>query len=79
MKYPEKNWIRSLTFCKTYDGCIGARMTGAGFGGCAIALIKKNQFEDYSIKLSAYYKKEIGYAPETFVSVAENGVCEIIS
>ena len=26
-----------VEFCKTYEDCIGARMTGAGFGGCAIA------------------------------------------
>lgn len=30
-----------VDFCRTYKDCIGARMTGAGFGGCAIALIKK--------------------------------------
>lgn len=68
-----------VDFCKSYDGCIGARMTGAGFGGCAIALIKKNQVEDFELKLSDYYKKEIGYAPEIFVSDAGDGVCEIKS
>ncbi len=40
-----------VDFCKTYSNCIGARMTGAGFGGCAIALVKKNSFDDFAAKL----------------------------
>ena len=48
-----------IDFCKNYDGCIGARMTGAGFGGCAIALIKKNQVEEFEVKLKEYYKKKL--------------------
>ena len=52
-----------VEFCKTYEDCIGARMTGAGFGGCAIALVKKNKFEDFSSKITTYYEKKIGYKP----------------
>src|SRR5678810_1160463 len=52
-----------VEFCKTYEDCIGARMTGAGFGGCAIALVKKNKFEDFSSKINAYYEEKIGYKP----------------
>lgn len=66
-----------VDFCKTYDGCIGARMTGAGFGGCAIALVKRKSFEDFAEKLSAYYENKIGYAPETFASEIGEGVREI--
>jgi galactokinase len=63
-----------VEFCKTYNGCIGARMTGAGFGGCAIALVKKDQFEDFSGKLITYYKNKIGYEPEVFASDIGDGV-----
>lgn len=66
-----------VEFCKTYGSCIGARMTGAGFGGCAIALVKKMALEDFRIKLISYYKNEIGYEPEVFASEAEDGVKEI--
>jgi galactokinase len=66
-----------VEFCKSFDGCIGARMTGAGFGGCAIALIKKNRLKDFTTKVDDYYKKEIGYSPGVFVSDARDGVCEI--
>ena len=61
-------------FCKTYSNCIGARMTGAGFGGCAIALVKKNSFDDFSEKLITYYKDRVGYEPEVFASVIGDGV-----
>jgi galactokinase len=61
-----------------HEECIGARMTGAGFGGCAIALIKTNKVKDFSSDLSAHYQKKIGYAPGIFVSGAEDGVREIV-
>jgi len=66
-----------VEFCKTYDDCIGARMTGAGFGGCAIALVKKNKFEDFSLKITEYYNERIGYKPEIFASEIGDGVKEL--
>ena len=66
-----------IEFCKTYPGCIGARMTGAGFGGCAIALVKQKSFNDFTDKISGYYKEKIGYEPKVFSSLAEDGVREI--
>lgn len=66
-----------VEFSKDYPGCIGARMTGAGFGGCAIALIKKDRFTDYEDKLSVYYNNKIGYKPEVFASEPTEGVREI--
>lgn len=63
-----------VDFCRTYNDCIGARMTGAGFGGCAIALVKQSSFDDFSFKLISYYKEKIGYVPEVFASVIGDGV-----
>jgi galactokinase len=68
-----------VEFCKTYNGIIGARMTGAGFGGCAIALVKKDQLDDFAAKLAIYYKNKIGYEPEVFASEIGDGVREICS
>ena len=68
-----------VEFCKTYDDCIGARMTGAGFGGCAIALVKKNSFEDFSSKIIEYYNEKIGYNPDVFASEIGDGVKEMTS
>ncbi|MEP7372947.1 MAG: galactokinase [Chitinophagaceae bacterium] len=66
-----------VEFCKTYSDCIGARMTGAGFGGCAIALVKRNVFDDFASKLICHYKERIGYKPEVFASVIGDGVKEL--
>jgi galactokinase len=66
-----------IDFCKEHEECIGARMTGAGFGGCAIALVKTNKVNDFSNDLSSHYQNEIGYAPGIFVSGAEDGVREV--
>jgi galactokinase len=66
-----------VEFAKTYKECIGARMTGAGFGGCAIALVRKNNYDDFSSKMIENYTKKIGYSPEVFASEIGNGVSEL--
>jgi galactokinase len=63
-----------IDFCRTYEGCVGARMTGAGFGGCAIALIMKNRVIEFTENLTQYYKEKIGYSPEIFASATGDGV-----
>ncbi len=67
-----------VDFCRTYEGCIGARMTGAGFGGCAIALVEKDRFDEFSEQIKAYYTDKIGYPPGVFSSVIAEGVRTIV-
>lgn len=66
-----------VEFCLGYPEVTGARMTGAGFGGCAIALVKKDYFEDFSSKITAYYTEKIGYAPSVYSSEIGDGVKEV--
>ncbi len=66
-----------VDFCKTFNGCLGARMTGAGFGGSAIALIKKERLKDFIAELTDEYKNKIGYAPNVFASDIGNGVMKV--
>lgn len=63
-----------VEFCHDFKGCIGARMTGAGFGGCAIALVKKERFTEFSNELIPFYTERIGYAPEVMASEIGDGV-----
>ncbi len=58
-------------------GCIGARMTGAGFGGCAIALVHKDNVEDFINKVGTEYKKVVGYEGGFFGCSSGDGVREI--
>ncbi len=66
-----------VDFCKQYPAVTGARMTGAGFGGCAIALVKKASFDDFSTKIIDYYTSKIGYAPSVYSSEIGTGVVEL--
>jgi len=66
-----------VEFSATYPAVTGARMTGAGFGGCAIAILKKGQEDDYREKLTAFYVARIGYAPEVYVSEIGSGATTI--
>ncbi|WP_231459628.1 MULTISPECIES: galactokinase [unclassified Pedobacter] len=62
-----------VDFCIDYEHVIGARMTGAGFGGCAIALLEKGFEEDFAKHLTDYYVARIGYPGEIYVSDIGNG------
>ncbi|WP_286207925.1 galactokinase [Clostridium caldaquaticum] len=60
------------------EGCIGARMTGAGFGGCAIALVKKDKVDSFMEQVKKNYKELIGYEPSFYLSGIGEGTEEII-
>jgi galactokinase len=64
-------------FCKTYPGCIGARMTGAGFGGCAIALVKTTQVKEFTDRLTENYKERVGYSPDILIADIDDGAREL--
>ena len=66
-----------VEFCKDYKYCIGARMTGAGFGGCAIALIRKDKVDEFIRQVTNYYTGKIGYSPSVFISNIGDGVKEL--
>jgi galactokinase len=59
------------------EGCIGARMTGAGFGGCAIALVKKDSIENFKVSVSKNYSGIIGYEPSFYLSGIGEGTTEL--
>ncbi|WP_203649848.1 galactokinase [Secundilactobacillus yichangensis] len=58
-------------------GVLGARMTGAGFGGCAIAIVNKANVDDFIKNVGDVYKKEIGYAASFYVASIGDGPREI--
>lgn len=49
-----------VNLARSVEGTIGARMTGAGFGGCAIALVKETKLNQFYETVSKGYKETIG-------------------
>ena len=55
------------------DGVIGSRMTGAGFGGCTVSIVKKDAVKKFIKKVGKAYKKKIGYEADFYVVKLGNG------
>ncbi len=68
---PELDLLVDL--CAGADGVIGARMTGAGFGGCAIALVNKGLSEGVMARLNAGYHAKTGRDPSLYVCSIDDG------
>lgn len=49
------------------DGVIGARMTGAGFGGCTVSLVEEDKVEGFIREVGKAYEEKIGYAADFYV------------
>ncbi|HEX6560369.1 MAG TPA: galactokinase, partial [Longimicrobiales bacterium] len=68
---PELNIMVELA--RKHVGCYGARMTGAGFGGCAVALVANNHAEDFVTAVAQQYSREVGLTPALYVCTAAAG------
>ncbi len=58
---------------RAHPACYGARMTGAGFGGCAVALIERQAAEEFAATVAASYHQSTGRTPAVYVCRATNG------
>lgn len=59
------------------DGVIGSRMTGAGFGGCTVSIVKDEAVESFIQKVGAAYEQKIGYAADFYVVEIGDGPCSL--
>jgi galactokinase len=57
----------------TAPGVLGARMTGAGFGGCAVALVEAPQAGTFAQQVAADYERATGLKPSLYLCSAEGG------
>ncbi|EJU24664.1 galactokinase [Peptoanaerobacter stomatis] len=64
-------------YANSATGCVGARMTGAGFGGCCIAIVEENKIDEFIKEVSAKYKEETGLDGEFIIADVDDGVREI--
>jgi galactokinase len=62
----------------TQSSCIGARMMGGGFGGCALALIKEGSEEAFKNAVAERYEKVTGYVPAFYETGIDDGAREVL-
>lgn len=59
------------------EGVIGSRMTGAGFGGCTVSIVKDKYIDDFIFVVGKKYKEKIGYPADFYIVEIGDGPCEI--
>lgn len=59
------------------NGVIGSRMTGAGFGGCTVSIVKKEQIDEFVNRVAEGYTKATGLTPEFYVTEAAGGATRV--
>jgi galactokinase len=62
-----------VEIARAQPGCFGARMTGAGFGGCAVALVAEEAAERFADDVAKRYEAEVGLTPAVYVCAAAAG------
>lgn len=60
------------------EGCIGSRMTGAGFGGCTVSIVADEAVDKFISEVGANYEARTGIAPSFYVSEVGDGGREIL-
>ena len=58
-------------------GVVGSRMTGGGFGGSTVSLVRRDALDDYERMIKAEYARRFGHAPAIYVTEAGGGAEEI--
>ena len=71
--------LNAIVECaQQHDGCYGARMTGGGFAGCAVALVRVDEAESFTKQVTACYTDMTDHEPQIYITPAVIGT-EIVS
>ena len=58
------------------EGVAGARMTGGGFGGCTVNLVRRDVLDGFRESVARAYEIATGIMPAIYIVEADAGVCE---
>jgi galactokinase len=58
---------------QSLPGCYGARLTGAGFGGCTVNLVAQDKAEDFASMLAERYTEATQKNPQVYICRAADG------
>ena len=58
-------------------GVIGSRITGGGFGGCTVSIVKNDAVDTFIDTIGKEYKKKVGHEAEFYVVDIGNGACKL--
>jgi galactokinase len=64
---------RMVACAQAHPAAYGARMTGGGFGGCCVALVRADAAETFAGSVAACYTQETGLTPAVYVCAASEG------
>ena len=62
-----------VRLAQAQPGCYGARMTGGGFGGCAVALVEQPAADGFAAAVAQAYQGETSLIPSIYICQASNG------
>jgi galactokinase len=62
-----------VAIAQARPGCYGARMTGGGFAGCAVALVDSTKADTFARSVAAEYEQVTGLEPQIYICEATNG------
>jgi len=62
-----------VEIAQSLPGCFGARLTGAGFGGCTVNLVASDQAGAFAFSLGPEYERRTGLHPEIYICQASQG------
>jgi galactokinase len=60
------------------NGVVGSRMTGAGFGGCTVSLVRNDTVELFIERVGAGYQKKTGLEANFYLAAVSDGVREVV-
>jgi galactokinase len=58
---------------RSVEGCLGSRLTGAGFGGCTVSLVRAEAVPEFERHVAREYREQTGRDAAIYVCTAEEG------